>query len=65
MKKRLLVVLAPLGFPALALADEWTPLVTASMFDGIKIDMLTMVGGLVTLFFIILGLTMLMRAGGR
>ena len=68
MKKRLLMILAPLIFllsvPILALA-EWTPLITSSMFDGIKADMLTMVSGIVTLCFIIIGLVMLMRAGGR
>nr|WP_321467266.1 hypothetical protein [uncultured Desulfobulbus sp.] len=64
MKKRLLIVLAPLVVPSLAFA-EWTPMVDSTMFDGIKADMLTMVGGIVTLFFIILGLAMLMRAGGR
>ncbi len=69
MKKHLLTILAPLIFllavPILALAEDWTPMVTSSMFDGIKADLLTMVGGIVTIFFIILGLVMLMRAGGR
>ena len=69
MKKRLLTILAPLLFllsPILALAEEeWTPLVSSAMFDGIKADLFTMVGGIVTIFFIILGLVMLMRAGGR
>ena len=74
MKKRLLTILAPLIFllsvPILALAEDtgtstWTPMVSSSSFDGIKADLLTMVGGIVTLFFIILGLVMLMRAGGR
>ena len=69
MKKRLLKILAPLIFllsvPILVLAEEWTPMVSSAMFDGIKVDMLTMVSGIVTLSFIILGLVMLMRAGGR
>ena len=69
MKKRLLTILAPLIFllsvPFLAWAEDWTPMVTSTMFDGIKADLLTMVGGIVTIFFIILGLVMLMRAGGR
>lgn len=64
LKKRLLILLAPLVVPSLALA-EWTPLIDSTFFDGIKSDMLTMVGGIVTLFFIILGLVMLVRAGGR
>jgi hypothetical protein len=69
MKKRLLTILAPLIFllavPILALAEEWTPMVSSAMFDGIKADLFTMIGGIVTIFFIILGLVMLMRAGGR
>jgi hypothetical protein len=69
MKKRLLTILAPLIFllavPILALAEDWTPMVSSAMFDGIKADLFTMVGAIVTIFFIILGLAMLMRAGGR
>ena len=64
MKIRLLILLALLLIPSLAFAD-WTPLISSTMFDGIKADMLTMVSGIVTLFFIVLGLVMLMRAGGR
>ncbi len=64
MKKRLLIILAPLVVPSLAFA-EWTPLISSTAFDGIKADLLTMVGGIITLFFIIFGLVMLMRAGGR
>jgi len=67
MKMRLLIiilVLMAMFFPSFAFA-EWTSLIDSTMFDGIKADMLTMVGGIVTLFFIILGLAMLMRAGGR
>ena len=64
MKKRLLIILAPLVVPSLAFA-EWTPMIDSTFFEGIKADLLTMVGGIVTLFFIIFGLVMLMRAGGR
>lgn len=66
-KKTLLLLLATLTLfmlPSLALAD-WTPMIDSSMFDGIKSDLVTLVGGVVTIFFIILGLVMLMRAGGR
>ncbi len=70
MKKRLLMIWALLisflSVPILAVADDtWTPILSSSMFDGIKADMFTMIGGIVTLFFLILGLVMLMRAGGR
>lgn len=64
--KKLKIILPIMGvtIPSLARA-EWTPLISATMFDGIKADMITMVGGIVTLFFIVFGLVMLMRAGGR
>lgn len=66
MKKRLLKLLVLLGLAVPSLAHaEWTPLISSTMFDGIKADLLTMVAGIVTIFFIILGLVMLMRAGGR
>jgi len=67
MKKRILKSVALMGvaLPAMAHADEWTPLIISTMFDGIKADMILMVGGIVTLFFIVFGLAMLMRAGGR
>ena len=67
MKKRILKSVALMGvaLPAMAHADDWTPLISSTMFDGIKADMILMVGGIVTLFFIVFGLAMLMRAGGR
>ncbi len=67
MKKRILKSVALMGvaLPAMAHADGWTPLINSTMFDGIKADMLVMVGGIVTLFFIVFGMAMLMRAGGR
>jgi len=67
MKKRILKSVALMGvaLPAMAHAEDWTPLINSTMFDGIKADMILMVGGIVTLFFIVFGLAMLMRAGGR
>lgn len=46
-------------FPAFAIT--WTPLITSSDFDGVRTDLLTTVGGIVTLLFIILGLAVLYR----
>lgn len=63
--KKILALTLSIFAPAIARAESWTPLITSSSFDGIKADMITMVGGIVTLFFIVLGLAMLMRAGGR
>ena len=67
MKKRILtfVALVSVALPTMAQAEDWTPLISSSMFDGIKADLILMVGGIVTLFFIVFGLAMLMRAGGR
>ena len=67
MKKRILksVALVSIALPTMAQAEDWTPLISSSMFDGIKADLILMVGGIVTLFFIVFGLAMLMRAGGR
>lgn len=67
MKKRILTTVALMGvaLPTMAQAEDWTPLITSTMFDGIKADLILMVGGIVTLFFIVFGLAMLMRAGGR
>jgi hypothetical protein len=67
MKKRILTTVALMGaaLPTMAQAEDWTPLITSTMFDGIRADLILMVGGIVTLFFIVFGLAMLMRAGGR
>jgi len=67
MKKRILKSVALMGvaLPTMAHAEGWTPLITSAMFDGIKADLILMVGGIVTLFFIVFGMAMLMRAGGR
>lgn len=40
---------------------EWTPLVSSTMFDGIRTDMLTASGGLMTLSLIVLGVGILLR----
>ncbi len=47
MKKRILKSVALMGvaLPAMAHAEDWTPLISSTMFDGIKADMILMVGG--------------------
>lgn len=44
---------------------EWTPLITASMFTGIRADMLVAVGGILGLALIVFGIGMIMRIAGR
>lgn len=48
-------------FPRLALAD-WTPLIDASDFDGMRSDVLTAAGGIVSLVLVIIGLAWLINA---
>ena len=43
------------------LAVEWTPLIQATYFDGIRADMLTTVAGIVGLLLIVVGLGLLYR----
>lgn len=40
---------------------DWTPLVSTTMFDGIKADMLTATGGIMVLVLIIVGGGILIR----
>ncbi|WP_420207984.1 hypothetical protein [Candidatus Electronema sp. JC] len=63
MKKRILAALTALLVPAqaFALGETWTPLITASAFDGPRIDMLTAVGGIITLLLIIAGIAFLAK----
>jgi hypothetical protein len=44
---------------------DWTPLITSAHFDGIRADLLTTVAGIVTLLFILLGLSILYRVFKR
>lgn len=61
MKKRILAALTVLLVPAQAFAQSWTPLITSSVFEGPRTDMLTAVGGIVTLLLIIVGIGYLSR----
>lgn len=68
MKKALIAFLSLIGVtsPGLALADyTWTPMVSSTMFDGIRADMLVAVSGILGLALIVFGLAMLMRVTGR
>jgi len=40
---------------------EWTPLISSSLFDGIKADMLTATGGIMMLCLIVVGGGILIR----
>ena len=40
---------------------EWTPLIQATYFEGIRTDLLTTVSGIVTCLLIVAGLTILYK----
>jgi hypothetical protein len=48
-------------FPAPSYATDWIPLIQATDFTGVKTDLLTGANGLVLLFLIIFGVSMLLR----
>lgn len=48
-----------------AVAAEWTPLITADTFAGIKSDIGTAAAGIISCVVIILGVGILVRALGR
>jgi hypothetical protein len=60
-KAAFLLVFASLFASVSAAWAVWTPLITSTDFDGIRTDLLTTVGGIVTLLFILLGLSVLYR----
>jgi hypothetical protein len=41
---------------------EWTPLIAATDFDGIRDDMVTMVAGVVAIMLIVVGLGFLVKS---
>jgi len=44
---------------------EWTPMINATFFDGVRADLLVAVGGILSLVLIVLGLAILMKALGN
>ncbi|CAH2032101.1 hypothetical protein [Trichlorobacter ammonificans] len=51
-------------FPGVARA-EWTPLIQAADFTGIRTDVLATAGGIISVILIICGLGILIRSLGR
>lgn len=50
------------AFPLSAQAtDTWTPLISAGIFDGVRTDLLTCVGGIVSCLLIVAGLGILYK----
>lgn len=41
---------------------NWTPLITSAAFDGIHADLITAVGGILSLVLIVVGLGVLIKA---
>lgn len=48
-------------YPSTAFAVEWTPLISAADFVGIRSDLLTTAGGIISLLLIIAGLALLYK----
>lgn len=44
---------------------EWTPLIDAGFFDGVRADMVLAAAGILSLALIIFGIAMLMRTVSR
>ena len=62
--KRILSVvsLILLGINGLALAaTEYTPLISSSMFDGVRTDVNTAAAGIITILIIVVGLGLLVK----
>lgn len=60
MKKKISAALASLLLPAPAFAN-WTALISAENFSGIRTDLLTGANGLILLILIIVGVSMLFK----
>ena len=67
MKKRILTTVALMGaaLPTMAQAEDWTPLISSTFFDGVRADMVLAAAGILGLSLIIFGVVMLMRTVGR
>lgn len=65
MKKLCALFGSLVALPSSVAAADWTPLITTTMFDGIRSDMLLAVSGILGLALIVFGLGMIMRVAGR
>ena len=54
-------ILSLVFIPAFSFAVEWTPLVTETMFDGVRVDLLTAVGGVLSLTLVVVGVAVLIK----
>jgi len=61
MLKSALTMLVIIVMRPITVSADWTPLVTSSMFDGIRADTLTAVGGIMSVLLIVLGVGILIR----
>lgn len=61
--KRILsfVTVALLGGTCRAFASTYTPLISSTMFDGVRTDVNTAATGIITILIIILGLALLVK----
>ncbi len=61
--KRILSVVSLIlfGTNGLALATTYTPLISSSMFDGVRTDVNTAAAGIITILMIVVGLGLLVK----
>jgi hypothetical protein len=57
----LVVALGVVLGPVMAFATDWTPLIDPSDFDGLRTDVMTMCGGIISIALIVVGLAYLVR----
>lgn len=60
-KVSLMASLASLLCPAYGFCSDWTPMIAPEDFDGIRTDVMTMVGGVISILLIVVGLAYLVR----
>lgn len=62
--KFILMLFSILVLPITAFAD-YTPLIASTDFDGIRTDVLTSAGGLISVIVVVVGLGILIRTLGK
>ncbi len=65
MKKILAVLGALFCLPSVAGAVTWTSLINSTDFDGVRADVLTTAGGVISVVLVVLGLGILVRVLSR
>ncbi len=65
VEKILAVLSALFSLPSVAGAVTWTSLINSTDFDGVRADVLTTAGGVISVVLVVLGLGILIRVLSR